>query len=81
MTVTTSFIIAIVAAVMSVIIFLLSGYTKASPDVAKIISGLSKMPRVLAGKAGFRIPFFEREDELFLGQVTVDIKIDTFIPT
>jgi len=81
MTVTTSFIIAIVAAVMSVIIFLLSGYTKASPDVAKIISGLSKMPRVLAGKAGFRIPFFEREDELFLGQVTVDIKTDTFIPT
>ena len=71
--------VGVIAAV--VIVFLLAGYTKASPDVAKIISGLSKMPRVLAGKAGFRIPFFEREDELFLGQISVDIKTDTYIPT
>ena len=50
------------------IIFLAIGYTKARPDVAKIISGISRKPRVLAGRAGLRIPFFERVDELCLRQ-------------
>lgn len=72
----------IIGAVLVLIILILAlGYTKASPDVAKVISGLSKEPRILAGRAGLRIPFFERVDELFLGQISVDIQTTDFIPT
>ena len=74
-------IIGIIAFVAFIIIMLLVGYTKARPDVAAVISGLSKKPRILIGRAGIRIPFFERVDELFLGQITAEIKTDTSIPT
>lgn len=56
-------------------------YVKAPPSVAFIISGMSKEPRVLIGKGGFRIPFFERKDAVYLGQITVDIKTETSVPT
>ncbi|MBR1615126.1 MAG: hypothetical protein IJ673_06545, partial [Treponema sp.] len=67
--------------VLFILILFFVGYTKAPPDVAKIISGLMKVPRVLAGRAGLRIPFLERVDEIYLGQISVDIKTDTYIPT
>ena len=69
-----------VLAVLLVII-ILTGYVKAPPDMAFIISGARRMPRVLIGRAGIRIPIFERLDKLYLGQISVDIKTDTFIPT
>lgn len=69
-----------VAAVLVVGIFML-GYVKAPPDKAFLISGLTKEPRIMIGKAGIRIPFLERLDRLYLGQMTVDIKTDTYIPT
>ena len=47
--------IAIVAAVL--LLFFL-GYLKAPPDTAYIISGLGRK-RILIGKAGWRVPFFE----------------------
>ena len=71
-------IIAVVAIVVS--IFCL-GYVKAPPDQAYIISGLRKNGRVLIGRAGIRIPFFERLDKLYLGQMTVDIKTEVSVPT
>ncbi len=72
----------IIAAVVILIAVLLSqGYVKASPDVAVIISGPHKNPRVLIGQAGIRIPGLERIDHLHLGQISVDIKTDTYIPT
>jgi flotillin len=49
--------------------------------VAFIISGLSKEPRVLIGKGGFKVPFLERLDRVYLGQITVDIKTDNPVPT
>ena len=70
----------IIVAILIVLLFAI-GYTKSPPDVAKIISGLHKLPRVIAGRAGLRIPFFERVDEIYLGQISVDIKTDTYIPT
>lgn len=63
------------------IVILLSGYVKAPPDRAFIISGLRKEPRILIGRAGLRIPFFERLDKLYLGQMTVDIKTEQSVPT
>ncbi|MCQ2529394.1 MAG: flotillin family protein [Saccharofermentans sp.] len=64
-----------------VLVIVLAGYVKAPPDQAYIISGARKKPRVLIGRAGVRIPIFERLDKLYLGQISVDIKTDTYIPT
>ena len=61
--------------------FLFISYVKAPPSSAFIISGLSKEPRVLIGSGGFRIPFFERLDRVYLGQITVDIKTEESVPT
>lgn len=69
------------AVVLFVIAIFAMGYVKAPPDKAFLISGLKKEPRILIGKAGIRIPFLERLDRLYLGQMTVDIKTDTYIPT
>ena len=52
--------------VIAVIVVLCSGYLKAPPDMAYLISGVGKKPRILIGKAGIKIPFFERVDRLFL---------------
>jgi flotillin len=69
------------AIIVAVVAILLTGYVKASPDVAVIISGLKKTPRVLIGRAGIKVPFFEKVDHLHLGQISVDIKTDSYIPT
>lgn len=63
------------------VIFVFISYVKAPPSNAYIISGLSKEPRVLIGSGGFRIPFFERLDMVYLGQISVDIKTDVSVPT
>lgn len=49
--------------------------------MAYIISGLNKKPRILVGKAGFRIPFFERLDKLYLGAFQIDVKTTSAVPT
>jgi len=67
--------------ILLLLLFLVLGYVKAPPDEAFIISGIQKKPRVLIGRAGFRIPFLERLDKLYLKQVTVDVKTGGFIPT
>ena len=74
-------IIAVAVGIIAVVAVLVSGYVKASPDVAVIISGLTKTPRVLIGRAGVKVPFFEKVDHLHLGQISVDIKTDSYIPT
>lgn len=56
-------------------------YVKAPPNVAYIISGLGKNPKILIGRAGIKIPFLERLDQLYLGQMSVDIKTESSVPT
>ena len=80
MTIGLSVIVPIVIAILLIIIVAL-GYLKAPPDVAYIISGVRKKPRVLVGKAGVRIPFFERIDKLALGAIQIDVKTKSSIPT
>ncbi len=70
-----------VIVVAAVILILAMGYVKAPPDRAFIISGLKKEPKILIGRAGIRIPFLERMDKLYLGQMTVDIKTEQSVPT
>lgn len=67
--------------VIAIIVFLVSSYVKAPPDVAYIISGMHKKPRVLAGKAGIKIPFLERMDKLALGAIQIDVKTGSAVPT
>lgn len=67
--------------VIALLIFILSGYVKAPPDMAYIISGLKKEPKILIGRAGIKIPFLERKDTLLVKQVSIDIKTNGFIPT
>ena len=57
-----------VAIALIVIAILVSGYVKSPPDIAYIISGLHKKPRILIGKAGIKIPFLERLDKPFQPQ-------------
>lgn len=71
----------VIAVVALVVIIFLLGYVKAPPDVAYIISGIRKRPRVLIGRAGIRIPFLERVDKLIVRQISIDIKSEGYIPT
>ena len=73
--------IPVVLAVIIGIIVLSAGYLKAPPDVAYVISGVRKKPRILVGRAGIRIPFFERVDKLALGAIQIDVKTKTAVPT
>ena len=75
-----SLIVPVILVVLFIVILSL-GYLKAPPDVAYIISGILKKPRVLVGKAGVRIPFFERVDKLALGAIQIDVKTKSSIPT
>ena len=62
------------------IVLLVCGYLKAPPDTAYIISGFRKR-RILIGKAGWRIPFFERVDRISLRVMQVDVKTSEAVPT
>ena len=67
--------------VLVVIVLCLMGYIKAPPDVAYIISGLRRKPKILIGRAGVRFPFLERVDKLIVRQISIDIKSEGYIPT
>ncbi len=71
--------IAVLVGAFALIVFVI-GYLKAPPDTAYIISGLGKK-RILIGKAGWRVPFFERVDKLSLKVMQVDVKTSEAVPT
>ena len=74
-------VIAIIFAVIAILSLCAKGYVKAPPDIAYIISGPHKKPRYLIGKAGIRVPFFERLDVLYLGAIQIDVKTGSAVPT
>ncbi len=71
--------IGIAVGVILLVLIVVSGYCKAPPDEAYIISGLRK--RVLIGRAGVKVPFLERLDKLSLKLISVDVKTATSVPT
>ena len=75
----TPVIAAVIVGAIALFIFII-GYLKAPPDTAYIISGLGKK-RILIGKAGWRVPFFERVDKLSLKVMQVDVKTSEAVPT
>jgi len=70
----------VVAFLALALILFVSGYLKAPPDTAYVISGLGKR-RILIGKAGWRMPFLTRLDKLSLGVMQVDVKTSEAVPT
>lgn len=74
-------VIPVAILVIALLAIIASGYVKAPPDVAYIISGFKKEPKVLIGRAGIKIPFLERKDNLIVKQISVDIKTNGYIPT
>lgn len=74
-------LIPVVVVLLIIIIIFMVGYVKASPDTAIIISGMRKKPKVLIGKAGVKIPFLERKDELNLQLIPIDVKTSSAVPT
>ena len=75
-------LIALIAAIIVLMIVVVAtGYVKAPPDKAYIISGLKKNPRILIGQAGIKLPFLERKDILVLKQISIDIKTNGYVPT
>lgn len=71
----------IIVLVVLIVSIILSCYKKAPSNIAYVLSGIKKQPRILIGTGGVKVPFFERLDKLFLGQVTVDIKTEQSVPT
>lgn len=69
----------IVIAVIILLALLASGYVKAPPDTAYIISGLRK--KIIVGKSSVKIPFLERLDKLSLKLIPIDVKTSSAVPT
>ena len=68
-------------AAIALLLIILSGYVKAPPDRAFIISGVRREPRILIGRAGIKLPLLERKDALVLKQISIDIKTNGYVPT
>lgn len=69
-------ILSIVGAVLLLTVIIIACYVQAPPAVAYILSGFFKQPRVFIGTGGIKIPFLERLDKVYLGQITVDVNTD-----
>ena len=65
--------------IVFILVIVVTGYKKAPPDTAFIISGLRK--KVIIGKASIKIPFLERMDKLSLKLIAIDVKTSNAVPT
>ncbi len=68
-----------IAVVIALVAIIASGYVKAPPDTAYIISGLRK--KIIIGKSSIKIPFLERLDKLSLKLIPIDVKTEAAVPT
>ena len=78
---TTTITIIIAVILIALLAIIASGYVKAPPDKAFIISGWKREPKILIGRAGIKLPFLERKDTLVLKQISIDIKTNGYVPT
>jgi len=74
-------LLVIATPVVLLVVLVAISYVKAPPDTALIISGMRKIPKVLIGKSGFRIPFLQRMDRIPLELIQIDVKSRNAIPT
>jgi flotillin len=71
----------VIAIVAIVILIGIASYLKAPPNMAYVVSGLRKEPKYIIGTNGFRVPFLERLDKLYLGVIGIDVKTREPVPT
>ena len=71
----------IIAIVAIAILIGVASYLKAPPNMAYVVSGLRKEPKYIIGTNGFRVPFLERLDKLYLGVIGIDVKTREPVPT
>ena len=71
----------IIAIVAIAILIGIASYLKAPPNMAYVVSGLRKEPKYIIGTNGFRVPFLERLDKLYLGVIGIDVKTREPVPT
>jgi len=71
--------IVVAVVLILIILILVTGYVKAPPDTAFIISGLRK--KIIIGKASIKIPVLERLDKLSLKLIPIDVKTSSSVPT
>lgn len=77
-----SAIVTIVVVALLLLFLIIISYVKTSPNQALVISGWPrKNPKFLIGTGGLRIPGLQKVDRLYLGQLSVDIKTDSSVPT
>ena len=74
-------IVAIIVIVALILVVASLSYVKAPPDQAFLISGPRKDMKIISGQAGFKVPFIDRLDKLYLGIIGVDVKTKTAVPT
>ncbi len=74
-------VVTVITVVMFILIIFATGYVKASPDEAILISGYRPQFRVVIGKAAIKIPFLERADKLSLRIIKIDVKTRESVPT
>ena len=74
-------IMAVTPLVIILIAIVCMSYVKAPPDQAYLISGPRKDLKIISGRAGFKIPFIERLDKLYLGAIGVDVRTRSAVPT
>ena len=72
-------VVVAIIAVIALLGIIASGYVKAPPDTAYIISGLRK--KIIIGKSSIKIPFLERLDKLSLKLIPIDVKTEAAVPT
>ncbi len=72
-------ILAILLLAIVLVVLLCTGYKKAPPDTAFIISGLRK--KIVIGKAAIKLPFLDRLDRLNLKLIAIDVKTSNAVPT
>ena len=72
-------VVVAIIAVIALLGIIASGYVKAPPDTAFIISGLRK--KIIIGKSSIKIPFLERLDKLSLKLIPIDVKTEAAVPT
>lgn len=72
-------IILVIALAALVILIFITGYIKAPPDMAFIISGLRR--KTVIGRASIKIPFLERIDKLSLKLIPIEVRTSNAVPT
>ncbi len=60
-------------AAVFIIFIMATGYVKASPDEAIIVSGYKGKPRIITGTATVKVPFLERRDKLTLKAIKIEL--------